>query len=399
MTNWIETTLGKIIELQRGYDLTEQERSPGTVPVIGSAGQNGWHDHARAKGPGVTIGRSGASIGAVTLTKSDYWPHNTVLYVKDFKGNDPPFVANLLRGINLAGLNSGSAQPSLNRNFVYPIKVTIPDPTGQRRIADVLSAYDDLIEVNQRRIAVLEEMARRLFDEWFVHFRYPGHEGDRLVETELGSAPRGWSVCPLENECSRITDGSHWSPASQLTGKPMASVKDMRTWGFETANFRRIPEEDFTALVRNDCMPRVGDILIAKDGANLNKHTFLITEAADLVILSSIAILRPKKGVNAEFLTAMLKSNEVSARIKQSVSGAAIPRIILTDFKKLPILVPPTTLQNEWGMRFGPVAQQCRKLSYQNTRLRAARDLLLPKLISGEIEVGRAEAVWPEAAE
>lgn len=400
MTDWQVRPLGDVIELQRGYDLTEADRTPGCVPVIGSAGQNGWHDRAKADGPGVTVGRSGASIGAVTFTKEDYWPHNTVLYVKDFKGNEPAFVAMLLRGLNLAALNSGSAQPSLNRNFVYPIEVRLPSPPLQRRIASILSAYDDLIEVNQRRIAILEDMARRLFDEWFVRFRYPGHEAVPLVATELGMVPEGWSVRLLGQLSTKVTDGSHWSPASQPAGKLMASVKDMREWGFDLSNCRSISDEDFDKLVRNDCLPLLGDILVAKDGANLNKHTFLITEQRDnLVVLSSIAIIRPNEQVEREYLTAALKSPEVSTRIKQSVSGAAIPRIILKDFKKLPLIVPPLDLQSRWVATFGPLAEQCRTLTSTNVCLRAARDLLLPKLISGEIDVSTAEETFAEAAE
>src|SRR6185503_9157744 len=97
----------------------------------------------------------------------------------------------------------------------------------QRRIADILSAYDDLIENNQRRIKILEEMSRSLYREWFVRFRFPGFEKIKMVNSVLGSIPQGWKVETLEGVCDRITDGSHWSPKSVLDGFPMASVKDM----------------------------------------------------------------------------------------------------------------------------------------------------------------------------
>jgi type I restriction enzyme, S subunit len=184
MNRWTQTTLGKVIELQRGYDLPERDRRPGSIPVVGSAGPNGWHDTAKAAGPGITVGRSGASVGVVTYVPQAYWPHNTVLYVKGFKGNDPRFVSYLLATMPLAEMNSGAAQPSLNRNFLYPLPVRIPPPSIQRRIASILGIYDDLIEVNQRRIALLEEMARRLFEEWFFRFRFPGHE-DRPIRHRL----------------------------------------------------------------------------------------------------------------------------------------------------------------------------------------------------------------------
>ena len=136
--NWPSRTLGDLVSLQRGHDLTEEQRKPGIVPVVGSAGQNGTHSQARATGPGVTLGRSGASIGKVTYIPTDYWPHNTCIYVTDFKGNNPRFVAYLLSTLDLAQLNSGAAQPSLNRNFVYGVKLRYPGRNEQDRIADIL---------------------------------------------------------------------------------------------------------------------------------------------------------------------------------------------------------------------------------------------------------------------
>ena len=178
---WRELMLGEVVRFRRGHDLPDQARKPGTVPVIGSAGQNGWHNEALAKGPGVSIGRSGASIGKATYTAVDYWPHNACLYVTDFLGNAPRFVYYFLKTKNLAILNSGAAQPSLNRNFVHTLPVRIPGPKEQVAIALVLSAYDDLIENNRRRIAGLEEAARLLYREWFVHFRFPGHEHVKII--------------------------------------------------------------------------------------------------------------------------------------------------------------------------------------------------------------------------
>ncbi|MFC6349799.1 restriction endonuclease subunit S [Stenotrophomonas sp. CW117] len=113
-SEWKLTTLGEFVRLQRGHDLTAEERIPGTFPVMGSAGQNGTHGKFISRGPGVVIGRSGASMGRVHYVKSDYWPHNTCLYVTDFLGNDPRFTFYFLGALDLASYNSGSAQPSLN---------------------------------------------------------------------------------------------------------------------------------------------------------------------------------------------------------------------------------------------------------------------------------------------
>ncbi|HRQ85386.1 MAG TPA: restriction endonuclease subunit S, partial [Flavobacteriales bacterium] len=128
-------TLGELITLQRGHDLTDKERRHGRVPVMGAAGLNGYHDTARFKGPGIVMGRSGGSFGKVHFSEEDFWPHNTALYVTDFKGNDPRFVFYLLRSFDFSRFNSGSAQPSLNRNYVYPMSIRVPDPIEQHRIA------------------------------------------------------------------------------------------------------------------------------------------------------------------------------------------------------------------------------------------------------------------------
>jgi type I restriction enzyme S subunit len=273
----------------------------------------------------------------------------------------------------------------LNRNHLHQLPVRVPDRVVQTRIANTLSAYDDLMENNTRRISILEDMARRLFEEWFVNFRYPG------VADFEGELPSGWELVELGSLCGRITDGAHHSPPSVECGKPMASVRDMRTWGLDYTNCRMISGEDHAALVKADCLPKLGDILIAKDGANLNKHTFLVWREESAVLLSSIAIIRPKPSMEREFLVAQLRSDSVSEAIKGMRTGAAIPRIILKDFKRLPLALPPQHLRRAFEKVAGPMHMQCRGLTDANTNLRATRDLLLPKLISGEIEVRAAE--------
>ena len=163
--SWRETTLGEFVRLQRGHDLPEVDRRPGNIPIMGSAGPNGFHDAAKAKGPGVVIGRSGVgSMGVVSYCKTDYWPHNTVLYVTDFLGNDPRFAYYFLAQLNLRRFDSGSAQASLNRNYIYPIPVRVPRPIEQRAIAHILGKLDDKIELNQQMNATLEAMASILFN-------------------------------------------------------------------------------------------------------------------------------------------------------------------------------------------------------------------------------------------
>lgn len=145
--DWELETLGEFISLRRGHDLTEQQRRRGDVPVMGSAGQNGFHNTAIVKGPGIVIGRSGASFGRVHYCEVDYWPHNTALYVTDFHSNYPRFVYYFLRAIDFSRHNSGGAQQSLNRNFIAPLPIAVPPNLAeQEAITEALSDADALIE-------------------------------------------------------------------------------------------------------------------------------------------------------------------------------------------------------------------------------------------------------------
>ena len=224
--NWCDKTLKDFISLRRGHDLTASERRPGSVPVMGSAGQNGFHDVALANGPGITLGRSGASYGQAHFCPVDFWPHNTALYVTDFKGNDPLFVFYFLRGTDFSAHNTGGAQQSLNRNFIYPLPVAYPSLEEQREIALVLSDMDTLItgldqliskkhDIQQAAMQQLLTGQRRLpgfSGKWArrtmrsLGFIYGGLAGKSKVDFESGQYP----YIPFMNVMKGPTIDCNW---------------------------------------------------------------------------------------------------------------------------------------------------------------------------------------------
>lgn len=159
MSEFGKRPLSEVIKLQRGFDLPNSERREGEYPVIGSTAVSGFHDEYKVLPPVVTTGRSG-SLGQVVLSKVASWPLNTTLWVKDFKGNDPVFIYYMMQTLGLERFNAGAGVPTLNRNHVDSLEAPLPPLATQRKIAAVLSAYDDLIENNTRRVRVLEQMAR-----------------------------------------------------------------------------------------------------------------------------------------------------------------------------------------------------------------------------------------------
>lgn len=193
MSAWREVPLGDVLTRQRGFDITKNTQRPGAVPVVSSSGIASFHDEARAEGPGVVIGRKG-SLGTAFFVNGPYWPHDTTLWVKDFKGNDPYFCYLLLKNLRLSELDAGSSNPTLNRNHAHLLRVRIVDVVTQRRVAAILSAFDELIEINERRIEMLEDLAQSLYREWVVRFRFPGHADVQFADSELGPIPQGWTV-------------------------------------------------------------------------------------------------------------------------------------------------------------------------------------------------------------
>ena len=157
-----------------------------------------------------------------------------------------------------------------------------------------------------------------------------------------------WKEYRLEEICTKITDGSHFSPQACQTGYPMFSVKDMLEYGFDYSNCKYISEKDFESMKSGDCVPQKGDILVAKDGSFL-KQIFECKETKEEAILSSIAIFRPNQNIiTPTFLCYLLKSPKVYNYIALNcVSGSALPRIVLKDFKKVTMQVPPLPTQQK----------------------------------------------------
>jgi type I restriction enzyme S subunit len=168
--SWRDYELGELIELKRGYDLPKANRLDGKVPIISSSGISGFHAQVKVKAPGVVTGRYG-TIGEVFYSENDYWPLNTTLYVKDFKGNDAIFIYYLLKTISFSDYSDKGAVPGINRNHVHKAKVRAPICSRvQKLIGEQLFQYEQRIELNKQTNQTLEHMAQALFKSWFVDF-------------------------------------------------------------------------------------------------------------------------------------------------------------------------------------------------------------------------------------
>ena len=171
VADFFDTTIGDQITLQRGFDITRKVQQLGNVPVVSSSGISSFHDSAKVKGPGVVLGRKG-SLGTVFFIDTDFWPHDTTLWVKDFKSNDPHFVYYFFKEMSgeLKKMDVGAANPALNRNHVHPLRISWPQIDVQKSISSILGNLDQKIDLNRQINTTLEAMAQALFKSWFVDF-------------------------------------------------------------------------------------------------------------------------------------------------------------------------------------------------------------------------------------
>lgn len=299
------------------------------------------------------------------------------------EGTDPDYLyylicSPLVRDPAIKSMVGSSGRQRVQTDVVANLQIAVPDFDEQKNIGGLLKALDDKIQLNTAINKNLEAQGLALYKSYFIDF--DPYEGTRS---------KGWNVVSLEDVCLKITDGSHYSPKDDSGAPyPMYSVKDMETYGFNSSSCKHISADEFERMKKSDCVPLVNDILVAKDGSYL-KEIFICSEQKDEAVLSSIAIFRPDPNVILpDILLFLLKQPSIRADVADNyVSGSALPRIVLKDFKKYQFILPPIDEQRKIGNILHSFRMQITSNVNENNRLNALRDALLPKLMSGEIDV------------
>jgi type I restriction enzyme S subunit len=286
--------------------------------------------------------------------------------------------------------SSGATVAGIKQSELRQVLIPTPDIAIQRRIASILSAYDDLIENNTRRIAILEEMARRIYEEWFVHFRFPGHEQVQMVESELGFIPEGWKITTLNYLCNSIEDGD-WIETKDQGGKDfrLLQISNVGLNTFvETGNYRFISTEAFKRLRCREVLP--GHILIARMPKPIGRAWLVTQQEWRMVTAVDVAIVDAKQSLTSpQFVLHFLNSETTLASFAAQTSGTTRPRITRRQIEAMPVLAPPVELAHRFGLLISPMNDLIALHSKRNANLRTTRDLLLPKLISGELDVSQ----------
>lgn len=429
--------LNEFITLQRGFDLPSNKRISGSVPVVASTGIAGYHNEIKVKAPGVVIGRSG-SIGGGQYIEKDFFPLNTTLYVKDFKGHYPRFIYYLLKSIDFTSFNVGTGVPTLNRNHLSSILISDLGIDKEKEIANILGSLDQKIQLNTQINQTMEQIAQSLFKSWFVDFdpvrakvqalsdgmsleqaelaamqaisgKTPEEltalsqtQPDRyaelvetakafpceMVEVDGVEVPKGWeykSVGDFINVVDYVANGSFATLKENVTllTEPDYAIY-IRTTDFNSEFSKELRYVDKSAydflaksvLIGNEVIiSNVGDV-----GTVFRSPSWLgmpMTLGSNAIALKNYDI--------PYYLYLYFSSHKGQHNISSIVTGSAQLKFNKTNFRSLKVLMPNNTLLTKFEKFVLPIFEKIDANMAEKLKLEEIRDLLLPRLLSGKM--------------
>ena len=419
--------LNDFITLQRGFDLPRNDRQDGVIPVVASTGVGGYHNEAKATAPGVVIGRSG-SIGGGQYITEDFWPLNTTLWVKDFKGHNPRYVYYLMRSIDFSTFNVGTGVPTLNRNHLSSVDVTVLDEASEIYVTKCLGSLDDKIQLNHQINQTLEEIAQAIFKSWFVDFEPTkakiavldsgGTEEDALLaamtaisgknnaeleqfknvspeqydklkstaelfpsemqDSELGEIPNGWSCLSLD-QIAHYQNGlalqKHRPENDSEDFLPVVKIAQLRQ-GYTDG------KEKASVSINPACILENGDVVFSWSGslivdiwnggkASLNQHLFRVSSSNF-----------PKW-----FYYLYTKHHLASFQSIAAAKAVTMGHINRRHLTEALCAVPLDEHLAVFNSTFQSLLDLGSSLVLEAKTLETLRDTLLPRLLSGEIDV------------
>lgn len=400
---WKEVTLRDICEsVKYGYTAKAQDRSVGPkflritdivpplidwscVPYCEIAPEDA--DKYRLEAGDIVIARTGATTGYAKWLKD---PPDSVFasYLVRLRINqqhDSRYIGLVVESAEykrfIQANMSGAAQPNANAQVLTSFPMLLPPLSTQRKIAAILSAYDDLIENNTRRIAILEEIAQKLYREWFVRFRFPGHEDIPLVDSELGPIPQGWKseqLGELAQQVRRNVQPEDVHPKTPYIGLGHMPEKSIALTDWGTAD-----ETVSTKLAFER-----GEILFGKIRPYFHK---VGVAPVNGVSSTDAIIIVPRSDRHYCLVLACVSSTDFVDHATQTSKGTKMPRADWDVLVRYPVLIPPEPIYGQFRDLIGLIVDYIVNAIHRNRNLRQTRDLLLPRLISGELDVSELD--------
>jgi type I restriction enzyme S subunit len=394
---WKDTTVKDFCPFKYGKGLTERERVSGENLVVSSAGVIGTHSSALVNNKGIVIGRKG-TVGNVTYVNKPFWAIDTAFYIEDEpKFRDLYFTYYLLKTLGLNGMNSDSAVPGLNRENAHSIKIKVPDLQTQRLIGSLLKLFDNRIDLLKENNQTLESIAQAIFKSWFidfdpVHAKQQGIEcagidkttadlfPNSFVESELGLIPKGWEVKSLDEIATYLNGlalqkfppkNNEWLPVIKI-----AQLRKGDTDGADKAG----------AYIKSEYIIKDGDVLFSWSGTleveiwcgglgALNQHLFKVSS----------------KNYSKWFYYYWTKYYLEAFRQIAAGKATTMGHIQRAHLKEAKVLIPPDNLLDAMNHIFSPLVSKIISNAVEAKTLGLTRDTLLPRLISGKLDLSNIE--------
>ena len=363
--------LGDILTFQRGHDLSKERMEKGEYPVVGSNGIIGYHSKYTTESPSITIGRSG-NTGNPYIVYGRSWSHNTTLYVKEFKGSDPTYVYYLLKTLDLGSFAGGSAVPTLNRNHIHSLEISVPPLAQQIEIGRTLRMFDDKIANNTAINHHLEQIAQAVFKSWFVDF-----------EAFSGVMPDNWREGTINEIAADIVCGKT-PPARnrEFFGNdlPFITIPDMHGRTYITTTERSLSKAGVASQSSKtvpansicvSCIATAGLVVMTSKASQTNQQiNTIVCRNGISPFYTYLAMVRM-----ADYIK-MLGS-----------SGSTTNNLNKGQFSKIKILIPLERDLDEFNDLVSPIFEKIKRNQQESEYLINLRDALLPRLICGELSV------------
>ena len=358
---WREVKLKDICEFKYGKNLPASKRRPGPYNVYGSSDIAGTHDEYLVEGPGVIIGRKG-TVGKIQYSKDPFFPIDTTFYLDiDHEQSDLLFLYYCLSLIGFEDMNSDAAVPGLNRTAAINCKINLPPLHTQRKIAAILSAYDDLIENNLKRIKLLEEYTQLTYEEWFVKFRFP-HSEEKEFDVNIG-LPEGWEIIEF-GDFSKIKKGKNITKSTITPG-----TIPVIAGGLSPAYYHNVANTKSPVITVSASGANAGFTQIHLYDVWASDCSYIDSEMSSYIFFTYCTMLFNK------------------TKILNLKKGAAQPHVYPKDIARIKIIKPDIVTLKSFENFAKVNFQMIGNLLSQNQLLKEARDILLPRLMTGMIEV------------
>lgn len=387
MSEWKTCQLGELITFQRGHDLPKTKMRGNTYPVVGSNGIIGYHEEYTTEAPSITIGRSG-NVGKPFLFKGRSWSHNTTLYIREYKNVDPFFIYYFLKTLELGNYAGGSAVPTLNRNHIHTLNVTVPvDIEEQRQIASVLAVFDAKIENNTEVNENLAEQIHILCNAWLNDYTPFG-----------GICPDDWELTPLSSIAKFISGYSYKGNELQESSVAMATIKNFdRNGGFKLDGYKEIlpssklkPEQHvtmFDTLVAHTDLTQNAEVIG-------NAEPVLSFSGYDDIIFSMdvVKVLPNNPKISKYLIAAMLQTQQFKGHCLGYVNGTTVLHLSKKALPEYSLMLPKDfSILQPLDEAVSSMYQQMALNIDESVQLGNLRDSLLPRLMSGELDVSELD--------